>query len=313
MRRREWLRLALASAATVVGRDGYAHQGSNGDHEHSPDENQHLLIRRIPSSGEGIPVIGLGTSGPFEVGDDDTVRRQLVEVLETFFVGGGMLIDTSPMYSTAQAVLGDLLTEAMQARAFLATKVWTRGHDQGVAQMSESMRLLRRKRIELMQVHNLLDLDTQLATLAEWKAKGRVRYVGITHYTVASQDQLAEVISRHQVDFVQTNYSAFTPDAARRLLPLAADRGVAVLVNRAFEDGKVFARLRQQPLPGFAADIDCTSWAQLLLKYVISHPAVTCVIPATGKASHMKDNLAAGRGAMPGRRLRKQIADAVRA
>ena len=270
-----------------------------------------LLQRSIPSSGEKIPVIGLGTSGPFEVGTAAEQRAQLGAVLEAFFAGGGTFIDTSPMYSTAEAVLGDLLTATMQERAFVATKVWTRGEQEGVRQMTRSRELLRRRKIDLMQVHNLLDLEVHLRTLRRWKAEGRIRYIGITHYTVASHETLADIIRREPLDFVQFNYSATTTAAENMLLPLCADRGVATIVNRAFDDGKIFAQLRGKPLPSWAADIGCSSWAQVLLKYVISHPAVTCVIPATDKLANMQDNLAAGRGVMPDAELRRTIAATV--
>jgi diketogulonate reductase-like aldo/keto reductase len=270
-----------------------------------------LLQRTIPSSGEKIPVIGLGTSGPFEVGFAAEQRAPLGAVLEAFFAGGGAFIDTSPMYSTAEAVLGDLLTPAMQERAFIATKVWTRGEQDGVRQMTRSRDLLRRRKIDLMQVHNLLDLDVHLRTLRRWKAEGRIRYIGITHYTVASHEMLAEIIRREPIDFVQFNYSATTTAAENTLLPLCADRGVASIVNRVFDDGKIFAPLRGRALPGWAADIGCSSWAKVLLKYVISHPAVTCVIPATGKVANLQDNLAAGRDPLPDAELRRTIAATV--
>jgi len=270
------------------------------------------ISRAIPSTGERLPVIGLGTSGPFEAGTDAAARAPLAEVLGGFFDAGCTLIDTSPMYSTAEAVLGDLLTPAQQQRAFIATKVWTRGEAEGIAQMQRSMQLLKRERVDLMQIHNLLDLDIHLATLRRWKEEGRIRYIGITHFTVASHADVAAIVQREKLDFVQINYSATTPDAANRLLPLCADRGVAVLVNRAFDDGKIFARLRDRPLPPWAAEIDCTSWAQLLLKFAIAHPAVTCVIPATGKLRNLQDNVAAGRGRLPDAAQQKLISEAVR-
>jgi len=305
MQRRQFLHVGLASFAasgTVVGSTALARDGAAG-----------LIRRTIPSSGETIPVIGLGTSGPFEVGVDAAARAPLAEVLEGFFAGGGTLIDTSPMYSTAEDVLGDLLTPAMQTRAFVATKVWTRGEQEGIAQMNRSAQRMKRKVLDLVQVHNLLDLEVHLRTLRRWKDEGRVRYIGITHYTVAAQAQLAEVVAREKLDFVQFNYSATSPEAEQRLLPLCADRGVATLVNRAFDDGKVFAKLKDRPLPPWAAEIDCSSWAQLLLKFVISHPAVTAVIPATGKAKNLLDNLAGGRGRLPDATQRKAIVEAVRA
>jgi len=258
-----------------------------------------LIQRRIPSSGEAVPVIGLGTSGPFEVGTDAAARAPLRDVLGAFFDGGGRLIDTSPMYSTAESVLGDLLSPAQQKQVFMATKVWTDGAQAGIEQMDESARRVKRKPLDLIQVHNLRDLDAHLKTLRAWKAEGKVRYIGITHYTVGGQTELARVLEREKLDFIQGNYSVATRDAEQRLLPLAADRGVAVLVNRAFEDGKLFARVKGKALPVWAAEFDCASWAQMFLKFVIAHPAVTCVIPGTGDPAHIADNLAAGFGRLP--------------
>ena len=312
MQRREFMQ--QASALGALGMMGRAMMpGSATAATAATGATPGAITRAIPSTGERLPVIGLGTSGPFEVGTDAAVRAPLAEVLGGFFAAGCTLIDTSPMYSTAEAVLGELLTPAQQKRAFIATKVWTRGAQEGVAQMQRSMQLLQRERVDLMQVHNLLDLDMHLATLRRWKEEGRIRYIGITHFTVASQADVAAIVQREKLDFVQINYSATTPDAANRLLPLCADRGVAVLVNRAFDDGKIFARLRDRPLPPWAAEIDCTSWAQLLLKFAIAHPAVTSVIPATGKLRNLQDNVAAGRGRLPDAAQQKLIADAVRA
>jgi aryl-alcohol dehydrogenase-like predicted oxidoreductase len=273
----------------------------------APDD---LITRRIPSSGEALPLIGLGTSGPFEVGDSAAERAPLAEVLGAFFAAGGRLIDTSPMYSSAERVLGELLTAPMQQRAFLATKVWTQGQRSGVEQMMHSAQLLKTQRLDLIQVHNLLDLDTQLKTLYEWKSQGKVRYVGVTHYTVSAQAQLAQVLERYRLDFVQFNYSPLTRAAEERLLPLAAARGVAVLVNRPFEDGALFAQVRGRSLPAWAAELDAASWGQLALKFIGSHPAVTCIIPATGKVQHLEDNLAGGRGRLPDARQREAIAQA---
>lgn len=258
-----------------------------------------LITRKVPSTGEAIPVIGLGTSGPFEVGASPADRAPLKEVLNGFFAAGGRLVDTSPMYSTAEGVLGELLTPSMHQRVFLATKVWTRGDREGVEQMKHSGQIMKHPKLDLIQVHNLLDLETQLKTLRAWKEEGRVRYIGITHYTVASHSDLARTIEREKLDFVQLNYSVGTRDAEERLLPLAADRGVAVLVNRPFEDGKLFETVNGRPLPEWAKDIDCTSWGQVFLKFVFSHPAVTCAIPATGKLKHLQDNLAGARGRLP--------------
>jgi len=270
-----------------------------------------LLSRKIPSTGEEIPVIGLGTSGPFEVGAAASERAPLREVLDAFFTSGARLIDTSPMYSTAEGVLGDLLTHEMQEKAFIATKVWTRGARAGIEQMSHSAQVMKHPRLDLIQVHNLLDLDVHLKTLRQWKEEGRVRYIGITHYTVSSHEDLARVISREKLDFVQLNYSPATRDAEKRLLPLAAEKGVAVLVNRPFEDGALFQRVRGKPLPSWAAEIDCTTWGQMILKFIAAHPAVTCIIPATGKVAHLLDNFGGGRGRLPDEPQRQAIADAL--
>lgn len=269
-----------------------------------------LITRKIPSSGEELPLIGIGTSGPFEVDASEAKHAPLREVLTAFFAAGARLIDTSPMYSSAEAVLGGLLTPDMHPRAFLATKVWTRGERAGVEQMTRSAQLLRTQRLDLIQVHNLLDLDTQLKTLRAWKEAGRVRYIGVTHYTVEAHADLARLLERERLDFVQFNYSPVTRDAEKRLLPLAAQRGVAVLVNRPFEDGALFAKVRGKPLPAWAAELGATSWGQLALKFIAAEPAVTCIIPATGKAAHLKDNLAGGRGRLPDARQREAIAQA---
>jgi aryl-alcohol dehydrogenase-like predicted oxidoreductase len=267
-----------------------------------------LIRRRIPASGEELPLIGLGTSGPFEVAADPSTRAPLLQVLERFFAAGARLIDTSPMYTTAEGVLGELLTDEMHARAFLATKVWTRSERAGIEQMSRSAQLLKTARLDLIQVHNLLDLDTQLKTLYAWKAAGGVRYVGVTHYTVSAHADLARVLSSEKLDFVQFNYSPLTRAAEKRLLPLAAERGVAVLINRPFEDGALFQAVRGKALPAWAAEVDATSFGQLALKFIASHPAVTCIIPATGKLEHLEDNLAGGRGRLPDARQREAIA-----
>jgi len=269
-----------------------------------------LIRRRIPSSGEEIPVIGLGTSGPFEVGDSPAERAPLRQVLAAFFAGGGRLIDTSPMYSSAEHVLGELLTPEMHQHAFLATKVWTRGEHAGVEQMTRSGELLHSARLDLIQVHNLLDLDAQLQTLYAWKDAGRVRYLGVTHYTVNAHAELARVLERERLDFVQFNYSPVTRAAEQWLLPLAAERGVAVLVNRPFEDGALLQAVRGRSLPAWASELDASSWGQLALKFIAAHPAVTCIIPATGNAAHLTDNLGGGRGRLPDASQREAIARA---
>jgi diketogulonate reductase-like aldo/keto reductase len=268
-----------------------------------------MLKRKIPATGEELPVIGLGTSGVFDVGGSSAERAPLTQVLKILIDNGGALLDTSPMYNRAEAVSGDLVAaQRLRDRMFIATKVWTRGKDAGLQQIETSMRLLKSPTLDLVQVHNLLDLQTQLANVRALKAQGKVRYTGITHYTVASHTDLENVIQREPVDFVQLNYSIVTRQAERRLLPLAAERKVAVLVNRPFEDGALFARVRGKPLPGWAAEIDCESWAQVFLKFIVSHPAVTCVIPATARPEHMADNVRAGLGRMPDDEMRERMA-----
>lgn len=269
-----------------------------------------MLARPIPTTGELLPVIGLGTSGVFDVGADPGERAPLREVLDILIASGGSLLDTSPMYGRAEEVAGNLVAAGqLRSRMFLATKVWTRGREAGLEQIETSMKRLRSPKLDLVQVHNLVDLDTQLATLRELKEQGRVRYIGVTHYTVASYDDLERVLKKEQLDFVQFNYSIGTREAERRLLPLAAERKVAVLVNRPFEDGALFNRVRGQALPAWAAEIDCDSWAQFFLKFIVGHPSVTCAIPATSKPRHMRDNAAAGHGRMPDREMRERMAN----
>jgi aryl-alcohol dehydrogenase-like predicted oxidoreductase len=309
--------LALGSLAAVAASQGApAREDGARRSVNSVAATGQMLMRRIPSSGEMLPAIGLGTSGPFEVGADEAARAPLREALLAFFAAGATLIDTSPMYSTAEAVLGDLLTAEQQAQVFIATKVWTPGSgaaagQKGIEQMQRSMALLKHKRVELMQVHNLVDLDAHLKTLRRWKAEGRIKYFGVTHYTTSSYPDLIDIIERERPDFVQFNYSANTREAEKRLLPLCAESGVAVLVNRPFEDGNLFARVRDKPVPPWAAEFGATSWAQIFLKFVLAHPAVTCVIPATGKVRNMLDNLGAGMGPLPDARQRAQIVAAL--
>lgn len=215
------------------------------------------------------------------------------------------------MYGRAESVLGDIATKiGVRDQLFVATKVWTSGKAAGIAQMEQSERLLRGK-VDLMQVHNLLDADTHLDTLRRWKAEGRIRFIGVTHYTAAAYTQVAEYLRRGDIDFVQINYSLAERDAERRLLPLAQERGVKVLINRPFGAGSLFRTTRNKPLPAFAKDLACTSWAELFLKFVISHPAVTVAIPATSNPNHLRQNMNAGRGPMPDEAMRKRIAEAV--
>jgi len=219
------------------------------------------------------------------------------------------VVDSSPMYGRSEEVVGDLAAKlGVQSTLFLATKVWTSGQTAGIRQMEDSMRKLRATRIDLMQVHNLVDVDAHLDTLAQWKREGRVRYVGVTHYTAGHHDAVARIIAARPVDFVQINYSVGEREAESRLLPMARERGVAVLANRPFAGGDLFRRLRSRPLPAWADEIDCTSWAQVLLKFVISHTAITCAIPATSQVTHLRDNMQAAHGRLPDAALRARIA-----
>jgi len=266
------------------------------------------LERPVPSSGEKIPAVGLGTWRTFDVGASATERAPLTDVLRRFAERGGRVVDSSPMYGAAESVVGDLATDlAITDKLFLATKVWTSGRDAGVTQMEQSLRRLRTQRLDLMQIHNLLDWRTHLRTLREWKAAGRVRYVGVTHYTSSAYDELERVLRGEPLDFVQVNYSLGEREAERRILPLARARGVAVLVNRPFSAGDLFRRMRGRPLPPWAAEFDCESWAQFFLKWILAHPAVTCAIPATSQPQHLVDNMKAGVGALPDPATRERM------
>ena len=270
-----------------------------------------IRTRPIPKTAEQLPVIGLGTWQAFDIGKDPAGRTQRQEVLRLLFDAGASMIDSSPMYGRSEGVVGDLLA-AMKARdkAFLATKVWTWGEEAGRRQMDESFRRFRTEVMDLMQIHNLVDWKTHLRTLRVWKEDGRVRYIGITHYTDTAFADLANVIRSEPVDFVQLPYSIGMRKAERELLPLAADKGVAVIVNRPFEGGALFRERRPEALPEWAAELGIESWAQFFLKFVLSHPAVTCVIPGTAKPKHMADNLNAGRGPEPDTKMREKLLSA---
>jgi diketogulonate reductase-like aldo/keto reductase len=268
-----------------------------------------LIARPIPASGETIPAVGLGTWQTFDVGASATDRTPRREVLKQFVALGGTVIDSSPMYGAAEAVVGELASDiSVTDRLFVATKVWTSGRAAGVTQMEQSIRLLRKQPLDLMQIHNLVDWRTHLATLREWKKTGRVRYIGITHYTASAYDELERVLRSETLDFVQLNYSLGEREAERKILPLAKDRGVAVLVNRPFAEGGLFRRVRGQALPAWAADIGCESWAQFFLKWILGHPAVTCAIPATSNPEHLADNMKGGAGALPDAAMREKMA-----
>lgn len=256
-----------------------------------------LLTRKIPSTGEALPVIGAGTSGSFEVQAGSAQYQQLKVVLEAFFKGGGKVIDTSPNYGGADAILGQLLVEGgWRRQCFIATKIAADSRDAAERQWAQSLSSLRTDKVDLLQIHNLRDWQTQLPYARELKQQRKTRYVGITHYLNSGQDEVARIVRSEPLDFIQINYSVNAPDAARELLPLCQDKGVAVLVNRAFDDGRLFARVKGQALPEWAAEAGIGSWAQMFLKFAISHPAVTTVIPATGRPDRQLDQLKAGSG-----------------
>ena len=258
-----------------------------------------LLTRKVPSTGEALPVIGAGTSGSFEVQADSAQYQQLKAVLKAFFEGGGRVIDTSPNYGGADSILGQLLEEGgWHRQCFIATKIAADSRADAEAQWADSLKSLRTDKVDLLQIHNLRDWQTQLPYARELKRQGQTRYVGITHYLNSGQDEVARIVRSEPLDFIQINYSVNAPDAARELLPLCQDKGVAVLINRAFDDGRLFAKVKDLALPGWAAEAGIGSWAQLFLKFAISHPAVTTVIPATGRPDRQLDQLKAGQAPM---------------
>jgi len=270
-----------------------------------------MHARAIPSSGQSLPVIGIGTWQTFDVGADAAARATLKEVLRLFFAGGGRAVDSSPMYGSSESVVGETCAAlGICEPLFMATKVYTHGRDEGVRQMQRSIERMRAGRMDLMQVHNLVDVEIHTPTLREWKAQQRLRYLGITHYAPHAYPEIERLLRTRQYDFVQINYSLAESESDKTILPLAQELGVAVIANRPFAEGAMFRRVRGKPLPPWAAELGIASWAQYFLKWIVSHPAVTCVIPGTGKAEHMADNLAAGSGALPDETQRRRMAQA---
>jgi aryl-alcohol dehydrogenase-like predicted oxidoreductase len=288
MDRRRFLELAVAAGAAAVAGRSLAAPPSRA-------RATRMRTRKIPRTGEALPVVGLGTWQTFDVGADRSERDPLAEVLRQFFAAGGRVIDSSPMYGRAESVTGDLVA-AGKHRAFLATKVWTSGLEAGKAQMTESMRRLRTARLDLMQVHNLLDWKTHLPVMRAWRDQGRIRYLGITHYTRDSFEEMERILRAEKLDFVQLPYSVNVRAAEARLLPAAAAAGAAVLVMRPFEEGALFARVKGRPVPPWATEHGFESWAQLFLAFILAQPAVTCVLPATSKPHHLAENVRAGIG-----------------
>jgi len=269
--------------------------------------NTRIMTRPIPGSGEELPLIGIGTWQTFDVRGDPSPLR---EVLKVFSQAGGRVVDSSPMYGAAESVVGEITASlALRDKLFMASKVWTSGRDEGIRQMENSFRRMRVERMDLMQVHNLVDVATHTETLKDWKAKGRVRYIGITHYTASAYTDVERWVKTGAYEFLQINYSLAERDAERRLLPLAQEKKVAVIANRPFAEGALFGRVKGKPLPPWAAELGIRSWAQYFLKWIVSHPAVNCTIPGTGKAEHIRDNVAAGSGVLPDEAARKRMAE----
>jgi diketogulonate reductase-like aldo/keto reductase len=307
MTRREAAKIIGSATASLI-------LPSDASRGQEKGESSTLLTRSIPSSNEKIPVIGLGTWQAFDVTLTPDIRKQLEDALSLFVNLGGSVIDSSPMYGRAEEVIGDLTsTLGIREKLFLATKVWTRGKQSGIQSIKRSMALLHTNRIDLMQVHNLVDVDTQLATLREWKQQQRIRYIGITHHESGALNTIEKLMRSKTLDFLQINYSLMEPEAEERVLPLAQDRGIAVIANRPFGAGDLFEKVRSKPLPEWATDLDCRSWAQFFLKWIVANPAITCAIPATNKPRHLQDNMQGGIGRLPDAKMRRRMIELVSA
>mgnify|MGYP001577796687 FL=1 len=298
--RRDVLRLALAAAAAAVGPAIGA------------EKPKALLRRAIPRSGELLPVIGMGSWLTFDVGSDAAARAVRLKVLQAFFDRGGAIVDSSPMYGSSEEVIGYCLKQIENKSAlFAATKVWIYGQWLGKRQMEASRELWGVQRFDLMQIHNMLDWESHLETLKAWKAEGRIRHLGITTSHGRRHEALEKAMAKEPFDFVQFTYNIDDREAEQRLLPLAAERGMAVIANRPFQGGGLFRRVQGKPLPDWAREFDCESWAQFFLKFIVSHPAVTCAIPATSKVKHLEDNMQAGLGRLPDAATRVKMAQLV--
>jgi diketogulonate reductase-like aldo/keto reductase len=298
MNRREYLQVISAISMTMLAQNKL----------YLPVQN--IFKRPIPSSKEQLPVVGLGTWQTFDVGDSEAELAPLREVLKSMAATGGSVIDSSPMYGNSEKTVGKLSTELkLNQNFFIATKVWTNGAAAGKKQMDNSFRALKREEIDLMQIHNLVDWQTHLKTLQQMKEEGKIRYIGITHYLDSAHSTMEEIIRKNKIDFIQVNYSITARHAENRLLPAAADNQVAVLINRPFEEGVLFSKVKGKTLPAWAAEFDCNSWGQFFLKFILSNPHVTCVIPGTSKAKHLLDNLGAGMGRLPDQTTRQKMID----
>lgn len=271
-------------------------------------KNNAMMTRKIPSSGEELPIVGLGTWQTFDVNNDQQQRLELSQVLKEMIRLGGTMIDSSPMYGTSEKVVGDLCTDLnMKDAFFYATKVWTSGRQAGIDQMNASMLKMQCQQMDLMQIHNLVDWETHIKTLRDWKSEEKIRYWGFTHYTDASHKELAKLIKKEHPDFVQFNYSINNRHAEQQLLDIARDHGVAVIINQPFDSGNLFRKIRGKHLPGWCAEIDINSWGQYFLKYILGNEAVNCVIPGTSQVKHVIDNMGAGYGRLPNANERNKM------
>ena len=275
-----------------------------------PMTGRHLQ-RPVPRLGISIPALGMGTYQTFDT-TSQADQTRLMEVLDIFYEAGGRVLDSSPMYGRAEAVVGELTARTPRRAYYLATKVWTRGRQAGIEQMRDSLRLMRTPAMDVMQIHNLVDWRTHIKTLRAWKDSGRIKAIGITHYVPSAFDELIKIIRQEEIDFVQLPYSIARRDAERRLLPVARERRTATIINRPFEGGSLFRQTRDRPLPAFARDLGCESWSNVFLKFILSHPDVTCAIPATSKPRHARDNMRAAFGPLPTTRDRERLARLVR-
>ncbi len=300
--KRELSRRAFLASVGAIGTA--VHLG----HGRALAESRPVLTRAIPKTGERLPVIGMGSWLTFDVHDDRLLRDKRLEVLQAFFDEGGAVIDSSPMYGSSEKVIGYCLARITNKHAlFSATKVWTLFKSRGVRKMEASRELWGADRFDLMQIHNMLDWKTHLETLIDWKAQGRVRYIGITTSHGRRHDALEKAMAEQPFDFVQFTYNILDREAERRLLPLAAERGLAVIINRPFRRGALFDYFERQPLPEWAREFDCANWAQFFLKFIVSHPAVTCAIPATTRVDHMRENMGAALGRLPNLETRERM------
>ena len=295
--RRQFLQTSAAASLMVSLAPGFALAAESA-----------VIKKTIPSSGERLSVIGLGTSRTFDVDSDNAVTSPLMAVMQAFFDNGGQLIDSSPMYGRAEAVTGALVRQATNKQdIFTATKVWTYGKSEGIEQMERSMQRLGVEQIDLMQIHNLRDWQIHIDTLVDWKAEGRIRYIGITTSHGRYHDELEEILQQLPLDFVQFSYNILNRTAEQRLLPIAREKGIATLINRPYQRGSLFRKVKGKSLPPWAAEFDCASWGQFFLKFIAAHPAVTCIIPATSKLKHMVDNMGAGYGRLPDEATRQRM------